>query len=165
MIVGALLAAWLSACGPTVENAVATTEHCGVKLIDSTLALRVSRYSAGPGDRVWVAQICNLSGGCTAVASYVGGYAPIVSFPNSEELEVTLPGATQVKPLRESLVVSGLSHRVIVKQGELQSDNDIAKVRQAHGLDPTGRRQNPNCHDALGPKPFYADDYSEPMSK
>jgi hypothetical protein len=79
---------------------VATVQHCGGEALAPELWTRVSQYSVGiPSNDVYVLQICHPERGCSAVASYKDGFAPVAEL-QKDRLIFQIPGARALKPLK-----------------------------------------------------------------
>ncbi|MBD7941087.1 hypothetical protein [Brevundimonas guildfordensis] len=150
---GAIL---LSGCsdGEEVAQAVASVSHCGAKEVAPGLLMRLSAYSAGnPSDDIWIVQLCHPERGCSAVASYQNGMAPLADY-NDLGLKITVPMATELKVFRDEAWVQGQRVPLLVEARRVASAAEANEVRHLLGL-PPGTTSHHSCRKDLEQRSFY----------
>ena len=80
----------------------ATVQHCGGEALAPVLWTRVSQYSVGiPSNDVYVLQLCHPERGCSAVASYKNGSAPVAEL-QKDRLTFQIPDARFLKTFKDT---------------------------------------------------------------
>ena len=108
-LVGALCAIGCSG-DDSAMGIAATVQHCGGEALTPELRTRVSQYSVGiPSNDVYVLQLCHPERGCSAVASYKNGFAPVAKL-QKDRLTFQIPGA---RDLNTSMDTTWIGEREI----------------------------------------------------
>jgi hypothetical protein len=80
----------------------ATVQHCGGEALAPELWTRVSQYSVGiPSNDVYVLQLCHPERGCSALASYKNGSAPVAEL-QKDRLTFQIPDARVLKTFKDT---------------------------------------------------------------
>lgn len=104
----------------------ATVQHCGGEALAPELWTRVSQYSVGiPSNDVRVLQLCHPERGCSAVASYKDGFAPVADL-RQDRLIFQIPGARDLKIFKDNTWIGERKVPISVV-GSNTAQNDVAK--------------------------------------
>lgn len=163
LAVASLTLCWLSLTGcidRTAEQsaqAVSSARQCGTQEIAPGLLLRLSTYSSEgiPGNIISVVELCHPERGCSAVASYQNGMAPLV-VSQDPQLVIQIPMADDLRIFEETTWIRGRQVGIRIEAKTIRTEDELDAARTASGL-PPGRVSYDNCRRDLTIRPFYRD--------
>ena len=147
-----LLPLFLTGCGVSPADVVASTQHCSVVRVSPDVMVRLSRYY-GSGDSVplRVVQACLPGGGCTALMTYFHAEPPLVSMSGDGTLLIELLGG-QITDVHSREVRTGSTTTIPVTIRQIRSrapDDAAAELRRFRLARARGGLSDVDCDRAI----------------